>query len=595
MADDEKIEIEIVLDDGSIKKGFATISKDSKKLSDDLESNLGKSFTSIGANVAKFTAIALAAGAAIAGVIAKKSIEAASDYQTEVNRLNVALATSGQFSKEASESFLEFANTLQKTTKFSDDQVVSAGALIQTIGRLGSGELQRATTASLDLASALGIDLETAAQLVGKSANGNIAAFARYGVEIRKGSNDTETFANVLKTLESRFGGAGEAAAQTFSGSIEKAKNAFGDIFKTIGLQVVRSPAIAAAINEIAKLFSTISDSLAKSFGDKDLFKSLIINFSVIAQAGLESARQIGLSFELAALRAQQAWYAFKVLTTAGLSSSFNKQLDDINAKIDETKAKFSEESGASIFFDNLITKVTATNGKLIELSSTIVNTVAPAMTAVGISISDMSAGFVQGFTSAVDYSSAKVGDLAARSVLAKEQLTKDFVAVGQAAKQGLGNAVGSGFAAFGKALVTGENALAAFAKAMIGAIGQAAIAEGTAMILRGIGYSFDPLLAGFAPGLIGAGSALAAFGGVLSAVGGGGSSPAGGGGGAGGSVGELPASTAESGAPAIEEKSTNVKIDVGGTVLDPVGVGRQIAQILSDTFEATGTKVVTS
>lgn len=587
---DDNIIIGIDLDSSSIDQTIKDIKNKSKDLGNSFFNDID--LKSIGIALSKTIGVAIAAGAAIAGVITKKSIDAAAEYDDTVNKLNVALASTGQFSKQASDNFITFAESIQKTTKFSDDQVISTAALIQNIARLTNDGLKRATQASLDLSSALGIDLQTASELVAKSANGNISAFARYGIEVRKGVNDTQTFANVLNTLESRFKGAANASANTFVGSIDKLKNSFDDIFKEIGKAIVRSPSISILINKISTIFTAIANGVKSSIGGIDFFKDLITNFSIVAAGGIETARRIGLSFELAFQRAQQAWTVFKIATSLGLSNAFYDQLIAINEKIDETKKAFSEESAPTKFFNNLIESIGYTNGKLDELTNKVIN-IKPSLDLATVGINDITTALSTGFTSAIDYSGLKIDDLVGRSQKAKETMIADFVAIGTNARNALGNSIGAGFAAFGKSLAQGENALEAFGKAFISSIGQAAISEGTALILRGIGYSFDPFLAGFAPGMIAAGAALATFGGALTAVGGGGVSSSAGSGGGGGSLTNPTVDNNE--APAIQEKTTQVKIDVQGTVLSPIEVGKQIAEILNDTFSATGTKVVTA
>jgi|CXWL01.1.fsa_nt_gi hypothetical protein len=594
MADD-KIEIEIVLDDKSIKSGFNNI----RNLADAAGKSIGSSFDgaalkNFGVQIAKIAAGAGAAALAISAIVVKKSIDAASEYEDVVNKFNTALSLSGQYSKEASAGFLEFANSIQKTTKFSDDQVVSSGALIQNIARLSSDGLQRATKASLDLSSALGIDLETASQLVAKSANGNVTAFNRYGIEIRKGATDTETFSNTLKTLEERFGGAAAASAGSFSGSLSKLRNSFDDIFKEIGRAITKSPALTEMINFISKQFSNIADFIKTSIGDKDIFKDLLINFSVIVQASLETARQIGGGFELAFLRAQQAWLAFKVLTTLGLSDKFNQQLVDINNQIALVKTNLSFDSEATTGIDAFIGKLSETNGKLKELTDSNIANMESVKDAVNpVTFSEGLSLIGDQFDILKNRTALSVADFKTKN----EELKKVFTDVGTTARNQLANGIGGAFAKVGEAFVTGKNALKEFAKAFIGTIGQMAVQAGSRFILEGIAWMTVPGSQGVGGSMIAAGAALATFGGALSAFAGGGGASAQTGGGAqasstGGGASISPTAGA---AQAIEKKETSVKIDVAGTVLDPISVGKQIAQILNDTFDATGTKVVTA
>lgn len=165
------------------------------------------------------------------------------------------------------------------------------------------------------------------------------------------------------------------------------------------------------------------------------------------------------------------------------------------------------------------------------------------------------------------------------------------FRQIGQAAFDGIGRGVGGAFAAFGKALASGENALEAFGKTLLAAIGQQAIAAGTELVLRGIAYAFDPFLAGFAPGLIAAGGALAAFGGALSAVGGGGA-PSGA-----GNAGQIqPGPGAEFTGPQIDEiqePGNQVTVNFNGEVFDTEGASQRVGELIRQEIERNGTSTI--
>jgi hypothetical protein len=151
-------------------------------------------------------------------------------------------------------------------------------------------------------------------------------------------------------------------------------------------------------------------------------------------------------------------------------------------------------------------------------------------------------------------------------------------------------------FKNMGAALAKGENALSAFGKGMLDLIGNMLVEIGTSFLTIGLGVdAIKASIVGLTGGpAIAAGLALIVLGGLLSSLSGGGASAPSGGGGstASGSTSIDPIASNNLNED-IQEKQTNVKIEVGGTVLDPVGVGLQIADILNETFNSTGTKVV--
>lgn len=194
-------------------------------------------------------------------------VNAAIEAQDAITKLNAALVASGQYSETTSQELQNFAGALQQTTKFSDDAIISAQSLIQSIAQLDKDALKGATTAAVDLASALGMDLESAASLVAKAAEGNTSALSRYGIQIRKGATDAQTFANALEAINSKFGGSAAAQLQTFSGAVALLKNTFGDAQEEIGNAIIKNQSLINAFQETQKIVEGLKLAIS---GNKD-------------------------------------------------------------------------------------------------------------------------------------------------------------------------------------------------------------------------------------------------------------------------------------------------------------------------------------
>jgi hypothetical protein len=140
------------------------------------------------------------------------------------------------------------------------------------------------------------------------------------------------------------------------------------------------------------------------------------------------------------------------------------------------------------------------------------------------------------------------------------------------------------------------ENKFKVFGNGILALMGNILIEIGSSLILIGIGVEAirDSILALTGGPAIAAGLALIVLGGLLSSLSSGGSkAPSSSGTVSSGAAGGTDTSSVGGDLNEdIQEKQTNVKIEVGGTVLDPVSVGLQIAVILNDTFNSTGTKV---
>lgn len=169
----------------------------------------------------------------------------------------------------------------------------------------------------------------------------------------------------------------------------------------------------------------------------------------------------------------------------------------------------------------------------------------------------------------------------------------KNFKALGQAMFNTIGNAAGQAFAAFGRAIAEGSNALEAFGKSLLNSLGQAAIQMGSLFILQGIAYTWAGLANG--PTLIAAGAALAAAGGILSVSAGTGPKTGSmGGGTAGGDIGSPIASNTINEPIPIQDTiaqtpQTAVSVTIQGNVLDRRETGLEIARILEEQFAEQG------
>jgi len=208
----------------------------------------------------------IAIGVGVAGIgaltaIIYKSIGAFGEQEKATAKLNQALANTGNYSKKASQDLLDYASSLQKTTIYSDDQVVSGMTMLASFGFQGQ-QLKELTTATLDFASAKGIDLASASSLIAKSVGSETNALSRYGIEITGVAGSSERAKSAIAGVQRLFGGQAVAEANTMTGAIIKMKNALDDAGEEIGK--VLAPLVtwlANKIGELANWFGGLSDN----------------------------------------------------------------------------------------------------------------------------------------------------------------------------------------------------------------------------------------------------------------------------------------------------------------------------------------------
>lgn len=86
-----------------------------------------------------------------------------------------------------------------------------------------------------DLATAKGMNLSNAADLVAKTLGSSTNALARYGIEVKGTIGSTERLDSLVNGLNNAFGGQAKAAAETGVGALKQLQNAYGDLLETIG------------------------------------------------------------------------------------------------------------------------------------------------------------------------------------------------------------------------------------------------------------------------------------------------------------------------------------------------------------------------
>src|SRR5688500_2669499 len=147
----------------------------------------------------------------------KESVAAAAESDEAFAALKSALARAGvDGAGKAAEEFSAFASQLQLTSKFEDDAIVKAMSVGASFGLLGD-KLKGATTAAADMATVLGMDMNSAMRMLARAQGGSIAMFSRFGIKISEAEFKAKGFQAVLDALNKKFGGAAQDAAQTYS------------------------------------------------------------------------------------------------------------------------------------------------------------------------------------------------------------------------------------------------------------------------------------------------------------------------------------------------------------------------------------------
>lgn len=165
--------------------------------------------------IAAFAALATAVGLGIKEI---------SDGEKVTAKLNQALINTGKYTKETSKALQDYADSMQKKVAFDDESIISAEASFAAYG-LEQKQIEELTKVTADLATAKGLDLASAADLVAKSVGSSTNAMARYGISIEGAAGSNERIQAALKGLDSLYGGQAEAFGKTLPGQMAIFKN----------------------------------------------------------------------------------------------------------------------------------------------------------------------------------------------------------------------------------------------------------------------------------------------------------------------------------------------------------------------------------
>lgn len=216
--------------------------------------------------------------------------KSAEEDATSLNQMNIAIAQSGDYSKEAAASMAQYVDQIEKSSNFAGPAIAKTAAMIQQMSVLSADALPKATQATADFAAAFSLDIETAGKIVGKAMSGNVEALGKYGIELKSTGDKSKDAAAALELLSDRFGGAALASIQNFTGAQNQLQNKIDDVGKSFFGQITSNAAligslqgIGAVFGELQKVVEENKDSISKFVTDGVLF--LVDGISLAGEA----------------------------------------------------------------------------------------------------------------------------------------------------------------------------------------------------------------------------------------------------------------------------------------------------------------------
>lgn len=234
--------------------------------------NFGRKAGGIGNTVKrslKLAAVGIAATGAAAIAFGVSSVKSYQESENALAQLNAVLKSTRGIAKVSAKSAISLANSLQKVTRYSDEQVLSAENMLLTFTKIGKDVFPDTTKAVLDMSTAMGTDLKSTAIQVGKAMQDpvrGVTALQRVGVRLSDSQKElvknlvatgktAEAQKLILKELQTEFGGSAEAAGKTFAGQLDILKNQFDEVKESIGKTIV--DAIIPLMSKLAEFVAS--------------------------------------------------------------------------------------------------------------------------------------------------------------------------------------------------------------------------------------------------------------------------------------------------------------------------------------------------
>lgn len=305
-----------------------------------------ESLNRVGAALKSLGGVAVAAFGLMSAAVVK-AIGEYSEQEQATNALTRAMVNQGTYSKELAKTYKAQSDELSALTAVGGEEITGAQAILQA--HLGEMKVSKELTmATLDLAQAKGIDLKTAAEMVGKTIGTNTNALARNGIEVNTNASKQEKLAQVLDSVNSKFGGQAEAATQGLAGGLKVVTEIVNNLFETLGERL--APVIILFTSKFRALASDTNaiDSIMSAFvGTLQLLTNAGVIVSGVFQA-VASVLGTGLAAAISSVSALMKGNFSEAFNLAKLGvtesgSAIVKSYTDTRDRMKEVNAAFAE------------------------------------------------------------------------------------------------------------------------------------------------------------------------------------------------------------------------------------------------------------
>ena len=261
-----------------------------------------------------FGALAVGATAAFGAIAVglTKSVKAAMEDQKSQAELQRQLEKTFGANEALTQSAERYISVTQLRTGTSDTELrASLGTLVRATGDLTQS--QDLLNTAQDISAATGKDLASVSLALAKASQGQFTALSKLGIPLDDNIKKSKDFEKVVGLLNDQFGGAAEAAANTFGGQLKILSGQFGEIMETIGAALL--PYLQKFSEFLVKNVAPAIQRVTTVIGEKGLvagFQQLLYESGSAAPKIVSAFKGITLGIAATANVAARAFYVLK-------------------------------------------------------------------------------------------------------------------------------------------------------------------------------------------------------------------------------------------------------------------------------------------
>jgi tetratricopeptide (TPR) repeat protein len=236
-----------------------------------------------------------------------KAVQAAAEDEKSQALLAAQLKRTFGEQQNLTDSVERYISVTQLRTGTSDTELRdSLGTLVRSTGNLTTS--QNLLNVAQDVSAATGKDLQSVSLALAKASLGQFTALGKLGIPLDESTKKSKDFGKVLETLEGQFGGAADAAANTFGGKLKIIQGQFGEIVETIGAALLPylDKFATFLVEEVAPAVQRVTSVIGE--------KGLVAGFQqLIFESGGAGAAVVGVLRNIAIAGAESANILYKL------------------------------------------------------------------------------------------------------------------------------------------------------------------------------------------------------------------------------------------------------------------------------------------